>query len=175
MGVFRDTTLGLLEASMSSYYKQASVELISWTRVEVGPNTSSVTRCRRRRRKGKSQIWDSNIRLRVPRDSDTRMTALVRASSIYKRETRFLVREGAPQKQGRNCQTVINILSWAPDGARHQDLLLTDRQSQCDFDLSLLVGRQSPASKGVNTRAQESTAFEDVTRQWLKIQQTEKN
>jgi hypothetical protein len=40
---------------------------------------------------------------------------------------------GAPQKQDRNCQTVINIWSWAPDGARHLDLL-TDRQSQCDFD-----------------------------------------
>jgi hypothetical protein len=37
---------------------------------------------------------------------------------------RPLVREGAPQKQDRNCQTVIiNIWSWAPDGARHQDLL----------------------------------------------------
>jgi hypothetical protein len=37
------------------------------------------------------------------------------------------------KKQDRNCQTVINIWSSAPDGARHQDLL-TDRQSQCDFD-----------------------------------------
>jgi hypothetical protein len=60
------------------------------------------------------------------------MTALARDSSIYKRQTRPLVREGAPQKQYRNCQTVINIWSWAPDGARHQDLLtdwLTDWQS----------------------------------------------
>jgi hypothetical protein len=30
---------------------------------------------------------------------------------------------GRPTKQDRNCQTVINIWSWAPDGARHQDLL----------------------------------------------------
>jgi hypothetical protein len=30
---------------------------------------------------------------------------------------------GCPhKKQDRNCQTVINIWSWAPDGARHQDL-----------------------------------------------------
>jgi hypothetical protein len=78
---------------------------------------------RRRRRKGKSQIWDSKIWSRVQRDSDPRKTALARASSIYKRQTRLLVREGAPQKQDRNCQTVINILSWAPDGARYQDLL----------------------------------------------------
>jgi hypothetical protein len=40
---------------------------------------------------------------------------------------------GRPTKQDRNCQTVINIWSGATDGARHQDLL-TDRQSQCDFD-----------------------------------------
>jgi hypothetical protein len=49
-------------------------------------------------------------------------------------------REGAPQKQNLNCQEIINIWSWAPDGARHQDWLtdwLTDRQSQCDFDLDL--------------------------------------
>jgi hypothetical protein len=37
------------------------------------------------------------------------------------------------KKQDRNCQTVITIWSWGPDGARHQDLL-TDGQSQCDFD-----------------------------------------
>jgi hypothetical protein len=74
---------------------------------------------RRRRRKGKSQIWDSKIR-----DSDPRNTTLARASSIYKRQTRPLVREGAPEKQVRNCQRVINIWSWTPDGARHQYLLI---------------------------------------------------
>jgi hypothetical protein len=83
---------------------------------------------RRRRRKGKSQKWDSKIWSRDPRDSDPRKTALARPSSIYKRQTRPLVREGAPQKQDRNCQTIINNWSWAPDGARHQDLLI-DRPS----------------------------------------------
>jgi hypothetical protein len=53
---------------------------------------------RRRRRKGKSQIWDSKVWSRVPSDSDPRTTALARASSIYKRETHPLVREGAQQK-----------------------------------------------------------------------------
>jgi hypothetical protein len=43
------------------------------------------------------------------RESNPRKTALARASGIYKRQTRPLVREGAPQKQDRNCQTVINI------------------------------------------------------------------
>jgi hypothetical protein len=57
----------------------------------------------------KSQIRDSKIWSQVLRDSDPRKTALARASSIYKRQTRPLVREGAPQKQDRNCQAVISI------------------------------------------------------------------
>jgi hypothetical protein len=66
---------------------------------------------RRRRRKGKSQIWDSKIWSRVPRDSDPRKTALARpAAYIRKRQARPLIREGAPQKQDRICQTVRNIL-----------------------------------------------------------------
>jgi hypothetical protein len=90
---------------------------------------------------------------RVPRDSDPRKTALGRTSSIYKRQARPLVREGVPKKQHRNCQMVIiNIWSWAPDGARHQDLL-THRQSQCDFDLS--------------TEAEESPLLRSVTRKRL--------
>jgi hypothetical protein len=79
---------------------------------------------RRRRRKGKSQIWESKMWSRVLRDSDPRKTTLARASSIYKRQTRPLVREGAPENQDRICQRVINIWSWAPDGAPHQDLLI---------------------------------------------------
>jgi hypothetical protein len=70
-----------------------------------------------------SQIWESKIWSWVPRVSDPRKTALARASSIFKRQTRPLIREGVPQKQDRNCQTVIHIWSWAPDGARHKDLL----------------------------------------------------
>jgi hypothetical protein len=68
-------------------------------------------------------------------------TALAGASSIYKRQTRPLVREGAPQKQDRKYQTVKNIWSWAPDGARHQDLL-TDWPSVAmdfDFDFYLII------------------------------------
>jgi hypothetical protein len=83
---------------------------------------------RRRRRKGKFQFWNSKIWSRVPRDSDLRKTALARASGIYKRQTHPLVREGAPRKQERNCQTEIYIWSWAPDGARYQDIL-TDSPS----------------------------------------------
>jgi hypothetical protein len=69
---------------------------------------------RRRRRKGKSQIWDSKIWSRVPRDSDQREIALARASSIYKRQTRHLVREGAPQEQDRICHTSNKDLDVSP-------------------------------------------------------------
>jgi hypothetical protein len=58
-----------------------------------------------------------------PKGLGPEKSAMERASSIYKRQTSPLVREGAPQKQDRNCQTVINIWLWALGGARHQDLL----------------------------------------------------
>jgi hypothetical protein len=48
---------------------------------------------------------------RVKDGQDQRKTTLVRASSIYERQTRPLVREDAPQKQDRNCQKVINTWS----------------------------------------------------------------
>jgi hypothetical protein len=66
---------------------------------------------RRRRRKGKSRIWDSKIWPRVLRDPDQKMTALTRTSSNCKRQTRPLVREGATTQQTRNCQTIIKIWS----------------------------------------------------------------
>jgi hypothetical protein len=68
---------------------------------------------RRRRRKGKSGIWDSKIWSRVPRGSDPRMTTLARASSNYTRkwQTRPFVRESASYQQTRNCLTVIKIWS----------------------------------------------------------------
>jgi hypothetical protein len=80
---------------------------------------------RRRRRKGKSQIWDSKIWSRDSNDSDSRKTTLVKASSICKRHTRPLVREGAPEKQDHNCQNV---------GLDTKTYWLIDPQSQCNFD-----------------------------------------
>jgi hypothetical protein len=56
------------------------------------------------------KIWWS------PRYSDPRMTALMRASSNCKRQTRPHVREGAPHQQTRNCLSVIKMWCWAPDG-----------------------------------------------------------
>jgi hypothetical protein len=102
---------------------------------------------RRRRRNGKSQIWDSKIWLRVPRDSNPRKTELARASSIYKRQTRHLVKEGTPQKQDRNCQTVI-ISGHEPQmGLDTKTYWLTDHQSQSDFDLTLTTQTVSGQSQ----------------------------
>jgi hypothetical protein len=78
--------------------------------VEAGSNASTVTlRVVGGHEKGslKSET--------VPRDSDPRKTALARAISIYvKRQTRPLVREGAPHKQDRNCQRVKKISGHEP-------------------------------------------------------------
>jgi hypothetical protein len=60
--------------------------------------------------------WDSKIWSQVPRDSNPRKNAQARASSTYKRQTRPLVREGAPQEQNRNCHTsnkdLVVSLKW---------------------------------------------------------------
>jgi hypothetical protein len=57
---------------------------------------------RRRRRNGKSEIWDSKIWSRMLRNSDPRKTTLARASTIYQSQTRPLVREGAPENKPLN-------------------------------------------------------------------------
>jgi hypothetical protein len=57
---------------------------------------------RRRRRKGKSQIWDSKIWLRVQRDSDPRINTLANINSSCKRQTRPLVREDSPWLSNSN-------------------------------------------------------------------------
>jgi hypothetical protein len=102
---------------------------------------------RRRRRKGKSQIWDSKIWSWVSRDSDPRMTELSRASSIYKRQTRPLVREGVIQKLDRNSQTVMKISCHEPQmGLDTKIYWLTDRQTQCDFDLKKMTVQFSRSS-----------------------------
>jgi hypothetical protein len=64
-------------------------------------------------RLGESQIWDSKIWSRVPRDSNQRIIALARTSSNCKQQTRSLVKESDPHQQTRNCLTVIK----APDGS----------------------------------------------------------
>jgi hypothetical protein len=104
---------------------------------------------RRRLWKRKSQIWHSKMWSRVPRDSGPEKTALASTSIIHKRQTRPLVREGAPQKQDRNCQKVINIWSWAPDGARHQDWLMVSRNVTLTFLQSVVASHsKEPVCQG---------------------------
>jgi hypothetical protein len=106
---------------------------------------------RRRSQKGKSQIWESEIWSQVPRDSDPRKTTLARTSILYKRQTGPLVREGAPQNQDCKCRIVINIWSWASDGARHQDLLIDWSSVTMWLDLTGVVQWLRLAlSKGTN-------------------------
>jgi hypothetical protein len=54
----------------------------------------------RRRRKGKSRIWDTKIWWRVPRDSDPRMTALASPAAI--------VNDGAVLLSNRNKSLVVS-------------------------------------------------------------------
>jgi hypothetical protein len=69
----------------------------------------------RRRRKEKSQVWESKIWLRDYTGKGQQHVQKTVPSSRQR---------GRPtKKQDRNCQTVINIWSWASDGARQQDLL----------------------------------------------------
>jgi hypothetical protein len=66
------------------------------TRAEAGSNTSTVTlRVVGGDEKGNLK-FESKLWSRVPRDLDSRKIALARATSIYKRQTRPLVREDAP-------------------------------------------------------------------------------
>jgi hypothetical protein len=103
---------------------------------------------RRRRRKGKSRIWDSKMWSWVPLDSDPRMIALASANSTCKRQTRPLARESAPHEKTRNCLTVTKIWSWAPDGCfipRHTGWLTVGR----NITLTLTWLERHPCEGGV--------------------------
>jgi hypothetical protein len=65
----------------------------------------------RRRRKGRSRIWDIKMWSRVLRDSDPRMTALAKASRNYKRQTRPLVRESSPHQRPLLLNGLVNNFS----------------------------------------------------------------
>jgi hypothetical protein len=75
--------------------------------VEAGSNTSTVTL----RVVGVDEKGSLESETVKYGDSDPKMTALARASSNCKRQTRPLIREGAPNQQTRNYQTVIKIWS----------------------------------------------------------------
>jgi hypothetical protein len=82
------------------------------TRVETGSNTTTVT-LRVVGGDEKRSLISETVKIwsRVVRDSDPKMNALARTNSNCKRQTRPLVREGAPNQQTRNFQTIIKIWS----------------------------------------------------------------
>jgi hypothetical protein len=83
--------------------------------VEAGSNTSTVTlRVVGGDEKRSLKCETVKYGRESQRDSDQRKIALARASSIYKREIRPLVREGAPQEQDRNCHTSNKDLVVSP-------------------------------------------------------------
>jgi hypothetical protein len=43
--------------------------------------------------------------------------------AAYTKDRPVLSSDRAPHKKHRTCQTIIHIWSWAPHGARHEDLL----------------------------------------------------
>jgi hypothetical protein len=66
---------------------------------------------------------------RESQGTQTRERLRWQGPAAYTKDRPVLSSESSPHKiQDHDCQTVINIWSWAPDGARHQDLL-TDRPS----------------------------------------------
>jgi hypothetical protein len=89
-------------------------------RVEAGSNISTVTL----RVVGGEE--EGSLKSESPKGLGPEKDYAGEGQQHIKRQTRPLVRDWAPQKQDRNCQRIINIWSWAPDGARarHQDLLI---------------------------------------------------
>jgi hypothetical protein len=79
--------------------------------VEAGANTSTVT-LRVVGGDEKGSLKSETVKYcRNSQGTRTRETPRYQGPAACTRQTRPLVREGAPQKQDRNCQTVINIWS----------------------------------------------------------------
>jgi hypothetical protein len=101
-----------------------NVTSTSTYRVEAGSNTSTVTlRVVAGDEKGslKSETVKYGHESKGPR---TRERLCWRGPVTYTKDRLVFSSDRAPQKHDRNCQRVINIWTWAPDGARHQDLLI---------------------------------------------------
>jgi hypothetical protein len=90
-------------------YNEDPRQLRMRTRVEAGSNTSTVTL---RVVGGDEKGSLESETVKYGRESHPRKTALARASSIYKRQTRPLVRQGAPQKQDRDCQRALDTKTY---------------------------------------------------------------
>jgi hypothetical protein len=86
-------------------------------RVEAGPNTSTVT-LRVVGGDENGSLKSETVKCgRESQGTRTRERLPWRGPGAYTKD------RTAPEKQDRNCLTVINIWLWAPDGVRHQDVL----------------------------------------------------
>jgi hypothetical protein len=92
-------------------------ESLNDPRVEAGSNTSTVTlRVVGGEEKGSLKSETVKYGLKSHGTRTRERLRWQRPAAHKKRQTRPLVRVGAPQEQDRSCH-VINIWSWAPDGA----------------------------------------------------------
>jgi hypothetical protein len=94
------------------------------TRVQAGSNTSTVT-LRVVGGDEKASLKCETVHYRREyHGTRTREILHWREPAEYTKGRPILSSERAPhKKKDRNCQTIINIWSWAPNGARLQDLL----------------------------------------------------
>jgi hypothetical protein len=109
--------------SVPRLYKENHCEISSFG-VEAGSNASTVT-LRVVGGDEEGSLKSDTVKYGLEyQGTRTRERLLWQGPAAYTKNRLVLSSERAPhKKQDRNCQTVINIWSWAPDGARHQDLL----------------------------------------------------
>jgi hypothetical protein len=139
----KDTTVGVLlktvfslRSEQSGYKEELFLDeqrVRSHTRVEAGSNTSTVT-LRVVRGDEKRSLKSETVKYGHEfQGTRTRERLRWQGPAAYTKDRSVLSSERAPHKNKTVTVKLINIWSWAPDEARHQDLL-TDRQSQCNFD-----------------------------------------
>jgi hypothetical protein len=161
--------------SDSRLYNEKPIINESLTHVEAGSNTSTVT-LRVVGGDEKGSLKSKTVKYgRESQGTRTQERLRWRRPAPCTKDRPVLSKERTPhKKQDSNCQKVINIWSWAPDGARHQDWLtdrLTDRQSECYFDFDLkweFVWRQN-SSSGVSSQKKMKCAKYIVSCQELNL------
>jgi hypothetical protein len=106
--------LSLIDKAWSRVFIRVAIFILTKVVLPCGGGVEYLHRnhaSRRRRRKGKSWIWECKIGHESHRTRIQKMTALARTRSNCKRQTRRLVRECAPHQQICNCLTAIKIWS----------------------------------------------------------------
>jgi hypothetical protein len=85
--------------------------------------------------------------------------------------------ESSPsQGPDSNCQTVLNIWTWSPDGLDNKTDRLTDRQSQCDSDSKQFSEFQIMRREwSYSTVPNSSVASKQATRRGAPVQPVERD